>query len=153
MVFMVCFQRTLSYYIIMDSSSICSGWLKKTWSVLVVLRPVSSNIVSPTKTIWGDSLSGGFFSHSPQILNFSPISLFQFISLEFRKFFFSAYFSTISPWFRKINVFLHTLRVFCFPPTFTMMHLCITQYTYWTPLLPGCIIPFSTRLQTHELYL
>src|SRR6218665_569748 len=30
-------------------------------------------------------------------------------------------------------MFLHTLRVFS-PPTFTM-HLCITQCTYWTPLI------------------
>jgi len=30
-------------------------------------------------------------------------------------------------------VFLHTLRVF-FPHTFIMMHLCITQCTYWTPV-------------------
>jgi len=29
--------------------------------------------------------------------------------------------------------FLHTLCVFRFPPSLTMMHLCITQYTYWTP--------------------
>src|SRR6218665_504464 len=27
-----------------------------------------------------------------------------------------------------------TLHVFRFPPTFTMMHLCITQCTYWTSL-------------------
>ena len=40
----------------------------------------------------------------------------------------------ISHWFRKIYVFLHSL-CFSFPPTLTMMHLCITQCTYWTPLV------------------
>ena len=36
----------------------------------------------------------------------------------------------------KFTCFLHTSRVFRFPPTLTMMHLCITQCTYWTPLFP-----------------
>ena len=77
--------------------------------------------------------------------------LFLVIDHKFR---FSPYFrcfSTFPPCFAKINIssllwkmfppllhkftcFLHTLRVFRFPPTFTMMHLCITQCTYWTPL-------------------
>jgi len=35
----------------------------------------------------------------------------------------------------KLTCCLHTLPVFRFPPTLTMMHLCITQCTYWTPLL------------------
>src|SRR6218665_1618125 len=39
----------------------------------------------------------------------------------------------ISPRFPKIYVFLHTL-CFSFPPTLTMMHLCITQCKYWTPV-------------------
>src|SRR6218665_394131 len=38
------------------------------------------------------------------------------------------------PVLHKFTCFLHTLRVFRFPPTFTMMHLCITQCTYWMPL-------------------
>src|SRR6218665_4042262 len=29
-----------------------------------------------------------------------------------------------------------------FPPSLTMMHLCITQCTYWTPLLPA----YTSRL-------
>src|SRR6218665_196861 len=37
------------------------------------------------------------------------------------------------PPLHKFTCFLHTLRVFRFPPTFTMMHLCINQCTYWTP--------------------
>ena len=39
------------------------------------------------------------------------------------------------PWFRKIYVFLHTLCVYRFPLSLAMTHLCITQCTYWTPLL------------------
>jgi len=48
------------------------------------------------------------------------------------------YYSTLHfemcPLILKIYVFLLTLRVFRFPPTLTMMHLRITQCTYWTPL-------------------
>ena len=43
-------------------------------------------------------------------------------------------FNNFIPSFIKITCFLHTFCVFRFPPTFTMMHLCITQCTYWTPL-------------------
>src|SRR6218665_1526978 len=39
-----------------------------------------------------------------------------------------------SPDFVIFTCLLHALRVFRFPPTFTMMHLCITKCTYWTPL-------------------
>src|SRR6218665_4125707 len=39
---------------------------------------------------------------------------------------------------RFLTFFILGVNVFyiyvSFPPTFTMMHLCITQYTYWTPL-------------------
>src|SRR6218665_1259501 len=38
------------------------------------------------------------------------------------------------PVFEKFTCFLHILCVFRFPPTLTMMHLCITQCTYWTSL-------------------
>src|SRR6218665_3171466 len=40
------------------------------------------------------------------------------------------------PVFIKFTCFLHTLCVFRFPPSLTMMHLRITQCTYWTPLEP-----------------
>jgi len=45
----------------------------------------------------------------------------------------------------KFTWFLHTLRVFRFPPTctFTMMHLCITRCTHWTPLAGGHLICFT----------
>src|SRR6218665_1370456 len=47
---------------------------------------------------------------------------------------FPPYFNKFSPVLDKFTCFLHTLRVFRFPPTLTMMHLCIIQCTYWTPL-------------------
>jgi len=59
----------------------------------------------------------------PLSIHFPPISG-NFVPLLLPNFY---------PWFREIYVFLHTLRVFV-SPTFTMMHLCITQCTYWTPL-------------------
>src|SRR6218665_2333380 len=42
--------------------------------------------------------------------------------------------------FGKLTCFTY-FRCISFPPTFTMMHLCITQCTYWTPLL--------TRIYSH----
>src|SRR6218665_585926 len=49
---------------------------------------------------------------------------------------FPPYFTKIivSPYFKKFTCFLHTLYVFRIPLTLTMMHLCITQCTYWMPL-------------------
>src|SRR6218665_71558 len=76
-----------------------------------------------------------FFSHRPQILNFPPIFT---VSVHFPLFrgnyYFPPYFDKFPSLLNKFTCFLHTLRVFRFPPTFIMMHLCITQCTYWTPL-------------------
>ena len=43
-------------------------------------------------------------------------------------------FKISSPAFGKFTCLYIGLLYFSFPPTFTMMHLCITQCTYWTPL-------------------
>src|SRR6218665_2390285 len=43
-------------------------------------------------------------------------------------------FSKISPLFSKNSTAFYILYVY-FPPTLTMMHLCITQCTYRTPLI------------------
>jgi len=51
----------------------------------------------------------------------------------FRDFFFSPTFANWPPWFRKVYVFFTYFTCISFPSTFTMMHLCITQCTYWTP--------------------
>src|SRR6218665_2981696 len=66
----------------------------------------------------------------------SPLfSLFQYISLLFREnYYFPPTLKNFPPVLEKFTCFLHTLCVFRFPPTLTMMHLCITQCTYWTPL-------------------
>src|SRR6218665_3582228 len=77
-----------------------------------------------------------FFSHRPQIPNFPPIfSLFQHISFLFRENYYFPYFSKFPPLFYKNSLAFYILSV-CFVslPTLTMMHLCITQCTYWTPL-------------------
>ena len=53
----------------------------------------------------------------------------------FEKILFSPYFCKIPPPnFLKLTC-LYVLYVYFAPPTFTMMHLCITQCTYWTTLL------------------
>src|SRR6218665_1954604 len=45
---------------------------------------------------------------------------------------FTPLFQKLPPVSKKFNSF-----TCIFPPTLTMMHLCITQCTYWTPLV-GC---------------
>src|SRR6218665_3294460 len=68
-----------------------------------------------------------FFSRRPQISNFPLFSLFQYIPPYFAKIIISPLLSKISPpVLKEFTCFLHTLYVFRFPPTFTMMHLCIT---------------------------
>src|SRR6218665_1589852 len=62
-----------------------------------------------------------------------PISLFQFIFPYFGKCLFPPTFAKFSPDFVKLSCFLHTF-VYFVSPYFYMMHLCITQCTYWTPL-------------------
>src|SRR6218665_58446 len=85
-----------------------------------------------------------FFSHRPQILNFPPILPLLVHFLPIGKH------SHFPPVFRKFNSFLHTFCVF-FPPTLAMMHLCITQCTYWTPLLaqPGNALLFPDQWTQH----
>src|SRR6218665_2614620 len=75
-----------------------------------------------------------FFSHRPQITNLSPIFP---VSVHFPPFSRKLLFPPTLTNFvlEKFTGFLHTLCVFRFPPTLTMMHLCITQCPCWTPLL------------------
>ena len=76
-----------------------------------------------------------FFSHRPQISNFSLFSLFRYILPPcFAKICISPYLKNFPSVFEKFACVLHTLCVFPFPPSLTMMHLCITQCTHWTPL-------------------
>ena len=66
----------------------------------------------------------------------SPLfSLLQYISPPpvSRKLFFPPYFYKFPPLFYANSPAFYILYVY-FPPTLTMMHLCITQCTYWTPL-------------------
>src|SRR6218665_3686441 len=75
-----------------------------------------------------------FFSHRPQISDFPHIlPVLVHFPTDSRKFIIPPTFQNFPLVFNKFNSFLHTLRGF-FPPTLTMMHLCITQCTYWTPL-------------------
>src|SRR6218665_2527872 len=71
-----------------------------------------------------------FFSHPPQISNFPPVFL---VSVHLppvsRKLLFPPTFKNVPSVFEKFTCFLHTFCVFCFSPTLTMMHLCITPCT------------------------
>jgi len=49
-------------------------------------------------------------------------------------------------------VLLHTLCVFRFPLTLIMMHLCITQCTYWTPLFKRTTAGILTRGMFNNLH-
>ena len=54
-----------------------------------------------------------------------------------RKLLFFPYFLKFPPDFVKFTCFyMHALCVFRFPQSLTIMHLYITQCTYWTPLVP-----------------
>src|SRR6218665_3612413 len=61
----------------------------------------------------------------------SPLlSLFQYIFPPVsQKLLFPPSFDKFPSVFEKFTCFLHTLCVFRFPPTLTMMHLCMTQCT------------------------
>src|SRR6218665_2501709 len=73
--------------------------------------------------------------HKFQISPFPPILT---VSVHFppvsQKLLFPPTFDKFSPCFRKINLLFTYFMCISFPPTFTMMHLCITQCGYWTPL-------------------
>ena len=92
-----------------------------------------------------------FFSHWLQMLNFPLFSLFQYISPLFPE---NDNFPLLllqipPPAFVKCTCFLHTLCDFCFPPSSTMMRLCITQCTFWTPLAldTTCIPSYQTPIK------
>jgi len=73
-----------------------------------------------------------FFSQL-QISNVPLFCLFQYIPLVRENYYFPPTFINCPLFSFNLRV-LHTLCVFRFSPTLTMMHLCITQYTYWTTL-------------------
>jgi len=86
----------------------------------------------------------------------SPLfSLFQYISPISTKLFFSLLLKIPSPCFRQIYVFFKYFMCFSFPPTFTMIHLCITQCTYWTPLIKIMVpdAPFILKHTQSYIYL
>src|SRR6218665_1201438 len=70
-------------------------------------------------------------------LEFSPLfSLFQYISPSVsRKLLFPPCFDKFPLCFRQFHLLFTYFTYISFPPTLTMMHLCITQCAYWTPLL------------------
>src|SRR6218665_342314 len=68
---------------------------------------------------------------------FPLLSLFQYISPLFRENYYSPYFDKCPPCFTQIHLLFTYFTCISFPPTLTMMHLCITQCTYRTPLVDG----------------
>ena len=75
-------------------------------------------------------------NHKFQISPYFPC--FSTFSLYFAKIYYFPLLSQISPLFSKNSPAFYILSVyFVSPPTLTMMHLCITQCTYWTPLTAG----------------
>ena len=75
------------------------------------------------------------FCHWPKIFQFLPYFRYFNTFPLFREVFHSSpTFTNFPPDFVKFTCFVHTFCLFRFPTTLTMMHLCITQCTYWTPL-------------------
>src|SRR6218665_731230 len=72
--------------------------------------------------------------HPPKLVidhKFRISPLFQYIFPPVsRKLLFLPCFYKVPLCLRKIHLLFHALCVFRFPPTLTMMHLCITQCTY-----------------------
>jgi len=77
-------------------------------------------------------ISGDFFSTNFQFPYFPCFTAF---SPYFAKIIVSPYFKNFTPFSLNLRVFTYFICT-SYPPTFTMMHLCITQCrpTYWTPL-------------------
>jgi len=86
-------------------------------------------------------------SSTTNFANFPLFSVFKYISPLFLKKYSFPLFFKISPCFRQIYVFFTYFICFSSPPTFTMMHLCITQCTYWTPLASSSlqVSPLKSR--------
>src|SRR6218665_3327312 len=74
-----------------------------------------------------------FFSSSTTNFEFPCFSTFSRPPVS-RKLLFPPTFLNFPSVLSKFTCFLHTFCVFRFPPTLTIMHLCITQCMYWTPL-------------------
>ena len=69
------------------------------------------------------------FRISPYFLCFPVSPLFR------ENYYFPLTFKNVPLSFRKIHLLFTYFLCISFPPTLTMMHLCITQCTYWTPLI------------------
>jgi len=73
--------------------------------------------------------------HRQQIWNFPPTFVTSIQFPLFREnYCFTPYFQNVPPVFVKFTCFFTYFVYFSFPPSLTMMHLCITECTYWTPL-------------------
>src|SRR6218665_3855246 len=88
------------------------------------------------------------FTFSLKIFRFSSTKISDLFSLHcnFRENYCFYYFCKFQSDFVIFTCFLHTFCVFRFPPTLTMMHICITQCTYWTPLPHLSLTSFQSLL-------
>jgi len=70
-----------------------------------------------------------------EFFNFLPIFAKSYISPYFGKNYYCPPFIDFLLHFVQFTCLLPTFRAFRFPYSLTMMHLCIIQCTYWTPLV------------------
>jgi len=85
---------------------------------------------------------GNFFDFSMTLnLEFLPYFRWNATFPYFGKFIIPPTLRNFTPWFRKMYLFFAYFACFSFPPYFSMMHLCITQCTYWTPLPTAVTTP------------
>src|SRR6218665_1060791 len=92
-----------------------------------------------------------FLSHHPQIFlcrrkNFLSMCSFVLGRKEEKIFNSPHTLPNFFPDFVKLSCFVHAFCDFLSPHTLTMMHLCITQCTYWTPLPMLMVDPYFSPL-------
>src|SRR6218665_2006993 len=98
-----------------------------------IFEKFSESVENFQNFTFSSKISDDFFYLSTTNFEFPPC--FSTFPPCFAKIIISPFtFTNCPPVLGKFICFLHALCVFRFPPTLTMMHLCITQCTYWTPL-------------------
>src|SRR6218665_2966655 len=96
------------------------------------LRKISPILLFPEKFL--AEISDDLFLSSTTNFEFPPIFAVSVHFPLFRENYYSPLTLTNSPCFRQIHLLFTYFTFISFAPTLTMMHLCITQCTYLTPL-------------------
>ena len=112
---------------------------------LFLIPPISENLSDSVENYPNFTFSRKIFRFSSAKISddlflvvdykFLISPLFSLFHYQFRENYYFPLLLQISPCFPGICVFFTYFMCISFPPTLTMMHLCITHCTYWTPLI------------------